>query len=122
MFNADTGGRPNGVVTFRSHLESPDHFEGPLISVLVESAHKTSSNKYTYQLGQSADQEEVKDFFVDSAKKGGEEHDVVTAEYETFSLFIAIRANRYTRNSGVKMYATTVVLNLRNSLLAPLCS
>ena len=45
----------------------------------------TISNKYNYQLGRSADQEEVnalasalEDFFVDGAKKGDQEHDLVT--------------------------------------------
>lgn len=83
-FGDDSGGKPNGVITFRH--EDTDTFEGPLISVFVEAAYRKDSGKYVYELSQSEDQEEVnalKDFF----RKGeGKDNDVV--EYEMCSIFI----------------------------------
>lgn len=83
-FDEESGGKPNGVITFR-HRDT-DNFEGPLITVKVEAAHKKESGKYTYELEQSDDQEEVnalKDFF----REGDGEDDGVV-EYEMCSLFI----------------------------------
>jgi hypothetical protein len=79
MFSQETGGSPNGALTFRH--EDSDAFEGPLIAVYVDAAYKKSSGKYVYELSQSKDEAEVNaldDFFQDG--------DVV--EYESCSLFI----------------------------------
>jgi len=78
-FSKKTGGRPNGVMTFR-HKDT-DAFEGPLIAVYVDAAYQKGSGKYVYELSQSKDQREVNaldDFFLD----GG------VVEYESCSLFI----------------------------------
>ena len=79
MFSKETGGRPNGVMTFRH--EDADVLEGPLIAVYIDAAYKKSSDKYVYELSQSKDQGEVNaldDFFRD-----GDE-----VEYEACSMFI----------------------------------
>ena len=81
-FSKESGGKPNGAITFRH--ENSGRFEGPLISVLVEAAHKSDVDKFVYELRQSRDQEEVNaldDFF---KEKDGD--DVV--EYEMCTLFI----------------------------------
>ena len=81
-FSKESGGKPNGAITFRH--ENTGRFEGPLISVLVEAARKSNVGKFVYELRQSRDQEEVNaldDFF---KKKDGD--DVV--EYEMCTLFI----------------------------------
>ena len=86
-FSKESGGKPNGAITFRH--ENSGRFEGPLISVLVEAAHKSDVDKFVYELRQSRDQEEVNaldDFF---KEKDGE--DVV--EYEMCTLFIDFVSN-----------------------------
>ena len=78
-FSEETGGKPNGAMTFR-HKDT-DEFEGPLIAVYVDAAYQKSSGKFVYELSQSKDEEEVNaldEFFEDG--------DVV--EYESCSLFI----------------------------------
>lgn len=83
-FSEETGGKPNAVVTFRH--EDAGNFEGPLITVFVEAAHRKDSGKYVYKLTQSEEQEKVhalKDFF----RKGDGKDDGVV-EYEMCSIFI----------------------------------
>ena len=84
-FSKETGGRPNGAMTFR-HKDT-NEFEGPLIAVYVDAAYKKSSGRFVYELSQSKDQEEVNaldEFFDDG--------DVV--EYESCSLFIDTAWNK----------------------------
>ena len=84
-FSKETGGRPNGAMTFR-HKDT-NEFEGPLIAVYVDAAYKKSSGKFVYELSQSKDEEEVNaldEFFDDG--------DVV--EYESCSLFIDTAWNK----------------------------
>ena len=89
-FSIESGGRPNGVVTFR-HADTKS-FEGPLISVFVEAARRKDSGKYVYELTQSEEQEEVnalRDFFRE--EEGGNNDDtdgVGVVEYEMCSIFI----------------------------------
>ena len=83
-FGDDSGGRPNGVITFRH--EDDDAFEGPLISVFVDAAYQKESGKFVYELSQSQGQEEVnalEDFFPDG---DGKDNGVV--EYEMCSVFL----------------------------------
>jgi hypothetical protein len=78
-FSEETGGGPNGAMTFR-HKDT-DVFEGPLIAVYVEAAYQKRSGKYVYELSQSKDQGDIDaldDFFQD-----GDE-----VEYESCSMFI----------------------------------
>ena len=78
-FSKETGGKPNGAMTFR-HKDT-NEFEGPLIAVYVDAAYKKSSGKFVYELSQSKEEKEVNaldEFFDDG--------DVV--EYESCSLFI----------------------------------
>ena len=87
-FSVESGGRPNGVITFR-HADTKS-FEGPLISVFVEAARRKDSGKYVYELTQSEEQEEVnalRNFF---RKEGGNNDDdgVGVVEYEMCSIFI----------------------------------
>ena len=84
MFSKDSGGKPNGAVTFRH--KNTKNFEGPLISVFVEAAYKTDAGKFIYELSQSKEQEAVnalEDFFED-----GDGKDDGVVEYEMCSLFI----------------------------------
>ena len=84
-FSEETGGRPNGAMTFR-HKDT-NEFEGPLIAVYVDAAYKKSSGKFVYELSQSKDEEEVNaldEFFDDG--------DVV--EYESCSSFIDTAWNK----------------------------
>eukprot|EP00563_Minutocellus_polymorphus_P013959 CAMPEP_0181047898 /NCGR_PEP_ID=MMETSP1070-20121207/15134_1 /TAXON_ID=265543 /ORGANISM="Minutocellus polymorphus, Strain NH13" /LENGTH=322 /DNA_ID=CAMNT_0023126619 /DNA_START=111 /DNA_END=1079 /DNA_ORIENTATION=- len=83
-FSTETGGKPNGVITFRHR--NTDNFEGPLMSVFVKAARHKDSGKYVYKLSQSKEQEEtngLKDFF-----REGDGKDYGVVEYEMCSIFI----------------------------------
>ena len=85
----ESGGRPNGVVTFR-HADTKS-FEGPLISVFVEAARHKDSGKYVYELTQSEEQEEVnalRDFFREEEGGSNDPDGVGVVEYEICSIFI----------------------------------
>ena len=88
-FSIESGGRPNGVVTFR-HADAKS-FEGPLISVFVEAARHKDSGKYVYELTQSEEQEEVnalRDFFREEEGGSNDPDGVGVVEYEMCSIFI----------------------------------
>ena len=88
-FSVESGGRPNGVITFR-HADTKS-FEGPLISVFVEAARRKDSGKYVYELTQSEEQEEVnalRDFFREQDGGNEEADGVGVVEYEMCSIFI----------------------------------
>ena len=88
-FSVESGGRPNGVITFR-HADTKS-FEGPLISVFVEAARRKDSGKYVYELTQSEEQEEVnalQDFFREEEGGNNDKDGVGVVEYEMCSIFI----------------------------------